>query len=92
MGFLGSLLNFNKNDFSGKDQSYETLDGNVLFNGFNYNIQEGKYLVDIIGFKRKNEMDFPNANLGYQFNLNPVDSFEFYKDPREDDKYTFNID
>ena len=91
IGSLGSLLNFNKNDFSGDEQSYETLDGNVLFNGFKYNMSKGKYLVNILGFKRNHEMEFPNANLGYQFNFNLTEEFHGYKDPREDDKYTFNI-
>lgn len=91
IGSLGSLLNFSRNDFSGDEQSYETLDGNVLFNGFKYSMSKGKYLVDILGFKRNNEMEFPNANLGYQFNFNLIEEFNGYKDPREDDKYTFNI-
>ncbi len=92
IGSLGSLLNFNKNDFSGDEQSYETLDGNVLFNGFKYNMSKNKYRVNILGFKRIHEMEFPGANLGYQFDFNLIEEFDGYKDPREDDKYTFNID
>jgi len=91
IGSFGSLLNFNKNDFSGEEQSYETLDGNVLYKAFKYNVNKGKYLIDILGFKRITAMDFPNANLGYQFLLHPVDDFEAYADPRKDDRYVFNI-
>ncbi len=91
IGSLGSLVNFNKNDFLEDEQSYETLDGNVLFKGFRYDMFKNKYQVKILGFKRSHEMEFPNANLGYQFDFNLIEEFDGYKDPREDDKYIFNI-
>jgi len=36
-------------------------------------------------------LEYPEANFGFSFELEKVESFDGFKDPREDDKYNFNI-
>jgi hypothetical protein len=94
VGSTGNLLTFEINDYlddSKKYNSYETLDGEVLYDSFKFKLESGKYLVDIIGYKRKNFLEYPEANYGYSFDFKKIEEFKGYKDPREDDKYLFNL-
>ncbi|MET2996870.1 MULTISPECIES: hypothetical protein [Flavobacterium] len=94
IGSFGSLLNFNLEQFTNsinESISYQTLDGVTLFKSFKFNIENGKYLVNIIGYKRKSALEYPEANYGYSFEFKKVEQFIGYKDPREDDKYVFNL-
>ncbi|MBS7253684.1 hypothetical protein [Flavobacterium branchiicola] len=94
VGSLGNLLTFEVNDYleNAKNyNSYQTLDGEVLYDSFKFNLESGKYLVDIIGYKRKNILEYPEVNFGYFFEFKKIEEFSDYKDPREDEKYLFNI-
>jgi hypothetical protein len=94
IGSTGNLLTFEVNDYLGDSKdynSYSTLDGEVLYDSFKFNLESGKYLVNIIGYKRKSPLEYPEANYGYSFEFKKVDEFIGYKDPREDDKYLFNL-
>ncbi|KIQ16524.1 hypothetical protein RT99_20920 [Flavobacterium sp. MEB061] len=93
VGSTGNLLTFEINDYLGekKYNSYQTLDGEVLYDSFKFNLESGKYLVNIIGYKRKNKLEYPEANYGYSFEFKKVQEFNGYIDPREDDKYLFNL-
>ncbi|WP_433595174.1 hypothetical protein [Lysinibacillus xylanilyticus] len=71
--------------------SYQTLDGITLNSGFGYNVSSGKYSVSIKGYARKNKLDYPNANYGFLFSLVKVNEFEGFNDPREDERYNFNV-
>ncbi|WP_158978794.1 hypothetical protein [Cellulophaga sp. L1A9] len=93
VGSLSNLHNWESKDYtSDKDfNSYETLDGELCYGSLRFDITKGKYLVDVIGYKRKEELEYPNANFGFSFILKEVEELFGYKDPREDDKYDFNI-
>lgn len=94
VGSTGNLLTFEINDYLGDSKnynSYQTLDGEVLYDSFKFNLESGKYLVNITGYKRKNKLEYPEANYGYSFEFKKVEEFIGYKAPREDDKYLFNI-
>jgi hypothetical protein len=88
---VGTLYDLGKENFDQDSMSYQTLDGETLFKGFRFDISSGKYLVKIEGYKRKEELPYPEANNGFLFTLTKVEDFDGYKDPREDDKYYFNI-
>ncbi|RVU91059.1 hypothetical protein EH230_09205 [Flavobacterium columnare] len=94
VGSIGNLLTFEVKDYldnSKEYNSYSTLDGEILYDSFKFNIENGKYLVDIVGYKRKSPLEYPEANYGYSFEFKKVEQFVGYKDPREDDKYVFNL-
>lgn len=94
IGSFGNLLNLNVDQFinsTSNSISYQTLDGITLFKSFKFNLESGKYLVNITGYRRKNVLDYPEANYGYSFQFKKVEKFNGYKDPREDDKYLFNL-
>jgi hypothetical protein len=94
IGSTGNLLTFEINDYlddSKNYNSYQTLDGEVLYDSFKFNLESGKYLVNIIGYKRKNKLEYPEANYGYSFEFKKVEGFNGYMNPREDDKYLFNL-
>ncbi|WP_082340359.1 hypothetical protein [Lysinibacillus sp. FJAT-14222] len=89
---MGLFYEFDKNKFIGNDEvSYQTLDGITLNSGFGYNVSSGKYSVSIKGYARKNKLDYPNANFGFLFSLVKVNEFEGFNDPREDERYNFNV-
>ncbi|MFY0519800.1 hypothetical protein ACOMCU_18505 [Lysinibacillus sp. UGB7] len=89
---VGSFYTFNKNEYLENDEiSYQTLDGETVYSGFRYNVSSGKYLVSIKGYARKKKLDYPNANFGFLFSLVKVNEFEGFNDPREDEKYNFNV-
>jgi hypothetical protein len=94
MGCIGNLSKFEAAAFTENTQGYcfyETLDGVTIYNSFKIEAHAGKYLVTIHGFKRKKELEYPEANYGYWLELQPVAAFNTYNDPREDEKYNFNI-
>jgi hypothetical protein len=94
IGSSGGLQNFDIESFAqsnGEYLSYKTLDGMTLYKSFRFNVDNGKYLVNISGFKRRHELEYPEANRGYLFEFVKIDKFEGYQDPREDDKYKFRI-
>ncbi|MDQ1166711.1 hypothetical protein [Flavobacterium sp. SORGH_AS_0622] len=87
----GSFYQFDKNKFSGEEISYQTLDGETLYSGLKFNLSSGKYLVSITGFTRNKELKYPHPNYGFLFSLKKVEEFDSVNDPREDEKYNFNI-
>lgn len=92
IGSIGLLYEFDNKKFIENDEiSYQTLDGVTLYSGFRYNVSSGKYLVSIKGYARKKKLDYPNANFGFLFSLRKVNEFEGFNDPREDEKYNFNV-
>ncbi|MFJ5789252.1 hypothetical protein ACIP9G_04130 [Lysinibacillus sp. NPDC093197] len=89
---IGLFYELNRNKFLENDEiSYQTLDGETLYSGFRYNVDSGKYLVSIKGYARKKKLAYPNPNFGFLFSLKKVVEFEGYNDPREDEKYNFNV-
>ncbi|MEK5039318.1 hypothetical protein [Sporosarcina sp. FSL K6-3457] len=88
---LGLLLEYDKTKFIDDVISSETLDGIPLSFGFRYDLESGKYLVKITGYSLKEKLDYPNANYGFLFSFVKVDHFEGFNDPREDEKYNFNV-
>ena len=89
---IGSFYEFDKNEFLGNDEvSYETLDGKTLYSGFRYSVSSGKYSVSIKGYERKKKLDYPNSNFGFLFSLKKVNEFKGFNDPREDERYNFNV-
>ncbi|WP_438712346.1 hypothetical protein ACSTS3_08155 [Aquimarina muelleri] len=93
VGSLSNLHNWNLKDYTNdKDfNSYETLDGEICYGSHRFDVPKGKYLVNIKGYKRKEELEYPEANYGFLFEFEKIDEFDGYKDPREDDKYSFNV-
>ncbi|PKH51588.1 hypothetical protein CXF68_13240 [Tenacibaculum sp. Bg11-29] len=93
IGSLSNLHTWNKKDYdNSKDyNSYETLDDETLYSSFRFNISKGRYLVNVKGFKRKVALEYPEANFGFLFELEKIENFDGYKDPREDEKYNFNV-
>lgn len=88
----GQLSNYNKIRYEENNViSYKTLDNEILNSGFKIDIDSGKYNLTICGYERKNEVQYPQVNYGYLFTLNKVDSFKSFNDPRDDDKYNFNL-
>ena len=68
--------------------SYRTLDGNILYSGFRYDVPSGKYLLSIKGYARKQPVEDPN--YGFLFSLIKVNEFDGFKNPREE-IYDFNV-
>jgi hypothetical protein len=94
IGCKGNFSKFEAPEFVENTEgfsSYQTLDGVTIYNSFKIEAPAGKYLVNMHGFKRKKEQDYPEANYGYWLDLQAVKTFNAYEDPREDDKYNFNI-
>lgn len=86
---IGTLLDFNQGYFNGNILSHQTLDGYTLNKALKFNIPEGRYLVTIEGYRRREMQQYPKANSGYLFSFVKVDDFLQANDPRED-RYDFN--
>ena len=94
IGSFSDILTIDFKSFKNNSDGYkcyETLDGQKIYDSFKFDVPQGKYIVNIKGFKRKKELEYPNTNFGFLFELEKVESFNEFKDPREDDKYDFNI-
>lgn len=93
VGSFSNLHNWDTKKYSNDKEfnSYRTLDGELCFGSHRFDVLEGKYLVNIKGYKRKEELEYPKANYGFLFELEKISEFDGYNDPREDDKYYFNI-
>ena len=76
---------------SNKERWYTTRDGKRIYSDLWYDIPEGKYLLSIKGYVRKEIVDHRAINYGFQFEFQKVDEFDGYKNPRESDDYEFNI-
>lgn len=76
--------------FSDKVIWHKDLDGNVSYSAYWYDIPEGKYLLTVTGFARKEIIDKRAVNYGFQFGLKKADEFTGYKNPREEG-YEFNV-
>lgn len=70
--------------------SYRSLDGDIIYSAFKYDIPSGKYLLSVKGFVRRQSVGNPDANYGFLFGLTKVDEFDGFKNPREE-IYDFNV-
>lgn len=94
-----SFCPFNREEFMGNNSiSYEVdalirddLKKLTVYSAFKYEVVSGKYLLSIKGYKRKQELEFPNPNCGFLFSLVKVDEFKGFNNPREDELYDFNV-
>ncbi|WP_277064423.1 hypothetical protein [Prevotella aurantiaca] len=92
IGSIGSFANFKVSEFkkAASDRlSYQTLDGETLNKGFRITLEKGKYRVSILGHKQHTNDD--KTIYGYGFDFQKTAEFTEYNDPREDEKYTFNL-
>jgi hypothetical protein len=95
----GPLNKFDKDKYTdGNEIPYQVealIGGNfkkmTVYSGFKYEVPSGKYLLSIKGYKRKQELEFPNPNCGFSFSLVAVDKFDGFNNPREDELYDFNV-
>lgn len=76
--------------YSSKEQWHKDLGGHVSYTAYWYDVPEGKYLLTVTGYARKEVVDIKAANYGFQFKLTKVDDFKEAKNPREE-AYEFNI-
>lgn len=76
--------------FSKNERHYKTLDGYTIYTDFKYDIPDGKYLLSVKGYARKQRLESSVGQCGFFFTLTEVDTFDGYKDPRED-SYNFNV-
>lgn len=76
--------------YSSKEQWHRDFQGNVFHSAYWYDVPEGKYLLSVTGFARKEVVDDRAANHGFQFRLTKVEEFKEAKNPREE-AYNFNI-
>jgi len=88
---IGHFLEFDKDDLTGDEASYQTLDGETIYSGHKYDVPSGKYLVSIKGFTRKEPLKYPKSNYGFLFSLTKIEDFDGYNDPRKDKIYNFKI-
>ena len=79
-----------KEYFSNKEKWYTTMDGKTNYTGFCYDVPDGKYVVSLIFYARKEIVDIRDVNYGMRIKLNKVDDFVDCKNPREDE-YNFKI-
>lgn len=87
---IGSFLKFDASEFCGNEISFQTGDGETLYSDFKYDVPSGKYLLDIEGYVRRQQLEYPNPNYGFSFVLTKVDAFDGFKNPREE-IYDFNV-
>lgn len=76
--------------YSNKEIWYTTLSGKKMYSDIWCDIPDGKYLLTIKGYVRKEIVDRKAVNYGFQFEFIKVEEFEGYKNPREE-QYNFNI-
>lgn len=76
--------------YSSKELWHKDLGGHVAHLAYWYDVPEGKYLLTVTGFARKEVVDDRAANYGFQFKLAKVEEFKEAKNPREE-AYEFNV-
>ena len=76
--------------YSSKEHWHKDLGGNVSYSAYWYDVPEGKYLLTVTGYARKEVVDDNAANYGFGFKLTKVEEFKEAKNPREE-AYNFNI-
>ena len=76
---------------SPQERWVKTLDGVIVYTDIKYDVPDGKYLLSIKGYVRKEPLEYPAPNCGFFFSLTEVDAFESFKNPRESDDYDFNV-
>lgn len=76
--------------YSSKEHWHKDLRGHVSYSAYWYDVPEGKYLLTVTGFARKEIVDDRVANYGFQFKLTKVEEFKEAKNPREE-AYEFNV-
>lgn len=79
-----------KEYYSNKEKWYTTADGKTSYTGFCYDVSDGRYLVTLTFYARKEINDIRAVNYGVRINLDKVESFSDCKNPR-DEEYTFKI-
>ena len=90
IGDIELMQPFEVDKYTGDSISYQTIDGYTRYSGFKYNIPEGKYLISVKGYAKKEIVDRKAVNYGFQFEFVKVDEFDGYKNPREE-QYNFNV-
>ncbi len=90
IGDIELMQPFEVDKYTGDSISYQTIDGYTRYSGFKYNIPEGKYLISVKGYAKKEIVDRKAVNYGFQFEFKKVDEFDGYKNPREE-QYNFNV-
>lgn len=91
VGSFGDLLKFNPKEYLDAATSTLTYKYIDLFRAVKFEMDNGKYLVDITGYKRKISRNYPEANFGYSLSFPKTDGFIGYNDPRKDEIYTFDM-
>lgn len=76
--------------FSSKERRHKDLSGKVTYLAYWYDVPEGKYLLTVTGFARKEIVDDRAVNYGFQFKLTKIEEFKEAKNPREE-AYEFNV-
>lgn len=84
-GFMGT-----KKFYSNKEKWYTMIDGKTNYTGFCYDVPDGKYIVSLTFYARKEITDEKNVNYGMRISLDKVDAFSDCKNPREEE-YTFRF-
>lgn len=77
--------------FSNREIWHKDLAGAVHHSAYWYDIPDGKHLLTITGFARKEITDARAVNYGFRFGLEKVDAFTGCKNPREE-SYEFNVE
>lgn len=93
------FYSFDREKFMGYDKIFSQIEELIgtdfervtAYSAFKYEVPSGKYLLSIRGYKRKQELDFPNPNCGFLFSLAKVEEFDGFNNPREDDFMTLML-
>lgn len=92
VGSFGNLLKLNRKQFlenSSNSISYKTLDNKNIFSAIRFKLENGLYYVNLKGYERIQHQDYPIANYGIKLEFKAIEEFIGYKDPRNDQEYTF---
>ena len=81
--------------YSREERYYQTLSGTTLYTDFHYDIPDGKYLLSVKGFRRKDfaqrtKMEQGAGACGFLFSFAEVEEFNGFENPREE-AYDFNV-
>lgn len=78
-----------------QEMRYQDMEGNILYKGHTYETASGKYQLRVEGYVRKeangHASTYQNPEYGFLFTLNQVEVFKMAQDPRNDERYNFNI-